>query len=375
MRPRTPPRRACATVNLPGNSESKRSLLLGKRHDRGRPSGKVRRLRRQDGDASRPQLRTVVDQPKTRSFLVSPYFVPGKKGVEPGRRAPARRASVVIHQFAGFHRRGAGPLHMPALPQALLGPASNSTRSSRPRRPTQAATSRTGRTEPSAACTRRRSPSTAGLVFIGSYNLDPALEQTEHGDGRALRLSAAREASARGSSTPRCPESRTRCGWRRTGGARLDRADRRWRARLRHRARRRAGRCAWVSRCCRYCRSSGCSSRWTAPDSCADATFLSTIRARLPRRFGVLPRRNRLPIPIGDTRDQISRRHGVAVLVRPRRGRRPARVRGGAPAAGKGARSEGRRDLHLPSPQDQGRRDLGGRQQGAGQDRRRRDHR
>ena len=39
------------------------------------------------------------------------------------------------------------------------------------------------------------------IGFIGSYNLDPALEQTEHGDGCSLQLSGAGEPSARNDRT------------------------------------------------------------------------------------------------------------------------------------------------------------------------------
>ena len=66
-----------------------------------------------------PQLREVVDATKRELFLVSPYFVPGKKGVDllAGVHQRGVRGSC-DHQFAGFHRRRGGPLQIPALPQA-----------------------------------------------------------------------------------------------------------------------------------------------------------------------------------------------------------------------------------------------------------------
>jgi putative cardiolipin synthase len=66
-----------------------------------------------------PQLRELADKTKRELFLVSPYFVPGKEGVAllAAVRQP-RTACGRDHQFARVHRRGAGPLQIPALPQA-----------------------------------------------------------------------------------------------------------------------------------------------------------------------------------------------------------------------------------------------------------------
>ena len=121
-RPRSvlPTRRACATVNLPGKSGAEAFPITGG----GPRSWKTIRTRwPSSADKTEthlaPQLRDVVDKTKRELFLVSPYFVPGKKGVELlAERAPARRARGCDYQFAGFHRRGAGPLQISALPQA-----------------------------------------------------------------------------------------------------------------------------------------------------------------------------------------------------------------------------------------------------------------
>ena len=103
-------------------------------------------------------------------------------------------------------------------------------------------------------------------IFVGSFNFDQrsALLNTEMGlviDSPTLAQRLAETFDTL------VPGSRTRCGWRRTAAACTGSSGPRPASSVSTPSRTPAGRCAWVSRCCRYCRSSGCSSRWTAAGS------------------------------------------------------------------------------------------------------------
>ena len=80
---------------------------------------KVAVFRRQDGDASRPAVAQRRRSNEARAVPRLALLRAGKEGRRAsGRCAPARRASGRDYQFAGFHRRSAGPLQISALPQA-----------------------------------------------------------------------------------------------------------------------------------------------------------------------------------------------------------------------------------------------------------------
>ena len=116
-----------------------------------------------------PQLREVVDATKRELFLVSPYFVPGKKGVELLAGVHRRGVRVVcitnslastdgvaVHSRYQLYRKpllqaGVELYEMKTTAGALQEPRSDSFAD----RPDRAAR----------ACTRRRSPSTAGLAL------------------------------------------------------------------------------------------------------------------------------------------------------------------------------------------------------------------
>ena len=173
-RPRSiPPMRIpCATASLPGNSRIDAvSYFWGRATIVNDHPDKVLTSAAKTETHLAPKLREVVDATKRELFLVSPYFVPGKHGVDlAGERAPARSARGRDHQFAGFHGRRAGPLELPALPQGIARGRRRTLRNQADRGRRNAGggrvasrmaarADRAGR-----ACTRRRSPSTAGSV-------------------------------------------------------------------------------------------------------------------------------------------------------------------------------------------------------------------
>jgi putative cardiolipin synthase len=87
-----PTRRACATVIWPAAQESRYFLHWGKATIVNDHPDKVATSSEKTETHLAPQLRAVADKTKRELFLVSPYFVPGKKGVE---------------LLAGVHQRGA----------------------------------------------------------------------------------------------------------------------------------------------------------------------------------------------------------------------------------------------------------------------------
>ena len=116
-----------------------------------------------------PKLREVVDHTKRELFLVSPYFVPGKHGVAllAGVRQRGARVVVITNSLAstdGVPVHSKYQLYRKALLQAgvelyELKPTAGAAPANAERR------LRTDRADRAArACTRRRSPSTAGLV-------------------------------------------------------------------------------------------------------------------------------------------------------------------------------------------------------------------
>ena len=149
-----------------------------------------------------PQLRKVVDQTKRELFLVSPYFVPGKKGVEllAGVRQRGVRVVVITNSLASTDGVPVHSKYQLYRKRANRGRRRTLRDQADRRRPTQAALSRTGRIE-------HRGPAREDVRlrpqdwFHRLLQSRSTLEQTEHGDGRALRLSAACEASARGDRT------------------------------------------------------------------------------------------------------------------------------------------------------------------------------
>ena len=113
-------------------------------------------------------MREVVDKTKRELFLVSPYFVPGKKGVEllAGVRQRGARVVVITNSLAStdgvpvhskyqLYRKPlleAGVELYEIKPTAGARGAAIGASADRPDRAAR-------------ACTRRRSPSTAGLVL------------------------------------------------------------------------------------------------------------------------------------------------------------------------------------------------------------------
>ena len=147
---------------------------LGTGHDRERPSRQGAHLRREDRDASRPAVSRGRRSNEARAVPRLALLRAGEAGRRAaGGRAPARRPGCRDHQFAGIHRRCAGPLQIPALPQTADPGRRRTLRDQADRRrPAQAALSRTGRIEHGGLHAKtftfdRR------IGFIGSYNLDP----------------------------------------------------------------------------------------------------------------------------------------------------------------------------------------------------------
>ena len=161
-----------------------------------------------------PQLRAVVDKTKRELFLVSPYFVPGKQGVEllAGVRQRGARVVVITNSLASTdgvpvhskYQRYRKPLIEAGVELYEIKPTAGAQR--------QAALSRTGRIEHAwLACedVYLRPPD----WFHRLLQSRSALEQTEHRDGCVLQLSGAREASAgngRARSRPQRVSRRTR---------------------------------------------------------------------------------------------------------------------------------------------------------------------
>ena len=117
-----------------------------------------------------PQLRKIVDATKRELFLVSPYFVPGKRGVDLLAAVHQRGARVVLITNSLASTDGVA-VHSSTSSTARRSsrPASNSTRSSRllaPRPTGNRAAPADGPDRAARACTRRRSPSTAGLALL-----------------------------------------------------------------------------------------------------------------------------------------------------------------------------------------------------------------
>jgi cardiolipin synthase C len=124
-----------------------------------------------------PKLREVVDKTKRELFLVSPYFVPGKKGVELLAAVHQRGARVVVitnslastdglpvHSKYQFYRK---PLLQAGVELYEMKPSSGALDERRPdsfREPTGSGTA--GLHAKTFAFDRR-------IGFIGSYNLDP----------------------------------------------------------------------------------------------------------------------------------------------------------------------------------------------------------
>ena len=146
-----------------------------------------------------PQLREVVDKTKRELFLVSPYFVPGKQGVDllAGVRQRGARVVVITNSLAstdGVPVHSKYQLYRKPLLEAgvelyEIKPTAGAASGVRRR------LSRTGRIEQRELAredVRLRPPD----WFHRLLQSRSALEQTEHRDGRALRLSGAGEASA-----------------------------------------------------------------------------------------------------------------------------------------------------------------------------------
>ena len=116
-----------------------------------------------------PQLREVVDATKRELFLVSPYFVPGKRGVDllAGVRQRGARVVVITNSLAstdGVAVHSKYQLYRKPLLQAgvelyEIKPTAGALHERR----TGASADRPDRA--ARACTRRRSPSTAGLAL------------------------------------------------------------------------------------------------------------------------------------------------------------------------------------------------------------------
>jgi putative cardiolipin synthase len=124
-----------------------------------------------------PQLHEVVDKTKRELFLVSPYFVPGKQGVEllAGVRQRGSRVVVITNSLAstdGVPVHSKYKLYRKSLLQAgvelyELKPTAGALHERRPgsfRGPTGSGNA--GLHAKTFAFDRR-------IVFVGSYNLDP----------------------------------------------------------------------------------------------------------------------------------------------------------------------------------------------------------
>jgi putative cardiolipin synthase len=124
-----------------------------------------------------PQLRNVVDQTKRELFLVSPYFVPGKQGVEllAGVRQRGARVVVITNSLAatdGVPVHAKYKLYRKALIQAgvelyELKPTAGALHERRPgsfRGPTGSG---------SASLHAKTFAFDRRISFVGSYNLDP----------------------------------------------------------------------------------------------------------------------------------------------------------------------------------------------------------
>ena len=151
-----------------------------------------------------PKLRQVVDDTKRELFLVSPYFVPGKQGVDllAGVRQRGARVVVITNSLAstdGVPVHSRYQRYRKALLQAgvelyELKPTAGAQRGAAFGR-----LPRTERTERIRQCglacedVRLRPPD----WFYRLLQSRSALEQAEHRDGCALRLPGTGEASAR----------------------------------------------------------------------------------------------------------------------------------------------------------------------------------
>ena len=162
-----------------------------------------------------PQLREVVDKTKRELFLVSPYFVPGKKGVEllAGVRQRGARVVVITNSLAstdGVPVHSKYQLYRKALIEAgvelyEIKPTAGAQLKRRFREPAGSSSAGLARED-----VRLRPPD----WFHRLLQSRSALEQTEHGDGCALRLSGAGEASAR--ERPSAISLGTRIAWNST---------------------------------------------------------------------------------------------------------------------------------------------------------------
>ena len=188
--------RVCPTA-----PEPRADLVVGTGHDRARSSRQGAHLLRKDRHASRAAASRGRRSHETRAVPRLALLRAGKGGRRPaGRRAPARTARGRDHQLAGVHRRRAGSLRIPALPQSRCSrPASNSMRSSRPPAP---AASSGGFREPAGSSSASLHAKTFAfdrrIGFIGSYNLDPRSSKLNTEMGVLFDCPAAGEASARG---------------------------------------------------------------------------------------------------------------------------------------------------------------------------------
>jgi phosphatidylserine/phosphatidylglycerophosphate/cardiolipin synthase-like enzyme len=152
-----------------------------------------------------PQLRDVVAKTKRELFLVSPYFVPGKQGVDllAGVHQRGVRVVVITNSLAstdGVMVHSKYKLDRKPLLEAGI---ENCMRLSRPPAPytsgeRTASADRADRVV--RVCMRRHSPSTAGLA-LSAPTTSIRARATEHRDGCSLQLSGAGEASARNDST------------------------------------------------------------------------------------------------------------------------------------------------------------------------------
>ena len=147
-----------------------------------------------------PKLRQVVDATKRELFLVSPYFVPGKQGVELLASVRRRGARVVVITNSLASTDGV-PVHSKyqLYRKSLLRAGVELYETQADRWPTGATIGRLPRTERigqhglAREDVRLRPPDWLYRLLQSRS----ALEQAEHGDGCSLRLSGAREASAR----------------------------------------------------------------------------------------------------------------------------------------------------------------------------------
>ena len=147
---------------------------------------------------------------RSEVVIVSPYFIPGVRGMAMLREATAaRRARRRADQLAGRHRRAAGAPRLCALPRGDARSMGVTIHELSPGLSRKAGVARATSAPPTAGCMPRWRWSTGAGLLMGSMNMDgrSALANTELGlliDSRELAAEAAElfRAGAQGATLP-----------------------------------------------------------------------------------------------------------------------------------------------------------------------------